>query len=159
MCSAGRRRQLVARRTRARATSALASGAFPFWGRGTRAGARSAAQRRAPDRPGGARRRVARCVARVAAMGGGEPGTPPRLDIPAQDDEAEHENGHLAAVWKMCSPGKDKTGGMSMQQELMKYIPPVEGATTTRFNRKKSPITEYLNKAIQLQVDLKSTSH
>lgn len=155
MCSAGRRRQLVARRARAHDVG-LGFRSVSVLGEGHTCGR---AQRRAPDRPSGARRSVARCVARVAAMGGGEPGTPPRLDIPAQDDEAEHENGHLAAVWKMCSPGSDKTGGMSMQQELMKYIPPVEGATTTRFNRKKSPITEYLNKAIQLQVDLKSTSH
>ena len=155
MCSDGRRRQLVARRARAHDVG-LGFRSVSVLGEGHTCGR---VRRRAPDRPSGARRSVARCVKRVAAMGGGEPGTPPRLDIPAQDDEAEHENGHLAAVWKMCSPGSDKTGGMSMQQELMKYIPPVEGATTTRFNRKKSPITEYLNKAIQLQVDLKSTSH
>ena len=52
-----------------------------------------------------------------------------------------------------------ETGGMSMSQESMLYIPPVEGATTSRFNRKKSAISEYLNKSIQLHVNLKSTSH
>lgn len=66
---------------------------------------------------------------------------------------------NLAAVWKMISPELDKTGGMSMSQESMLYIPPVEGATTSRFNRKKSAISEYLNKSIQLHVNLKSTSH
>ena len=72
---------------------------------------------------------------------------------------AQGSDKHLAAVWKMISPELDKTGGMSMSQEAMLYVPPVEGATTSRFNRRKSAISEYLNKSIQLHVNLKSTSH
>jgi hypothetical protein len=48
---------------------------------------------------------------------------------------------------------------LSYQQELMLFVQPTEGSIPTHHRNQKTEFGEYLRKANELHVNLKSTSH
>ncbi|GMH34253.1 hypothetical protein BSKO_02087 [Bryopsis sp. KO-2023] len=64
----------------------------------------------------------------------------------------------LNASWKTVSPAIDKVDTMSYGNELLQYVAP-EGTEITRHRRERGEFGAFLEKAIQLKVDLKSVSH
>jgi hypothetical protein len=48
---------------------------------------------------------------------------------------------------------------MSVSQELMAYIPPAPGTTPTKHRRKGAEFSGYVDKAVKLNVNLKSRNH
>mmetsp|Transcript_18371 Transcript_18371/g.34968 ORF Transcript_18371/g.34968 Transcript_18371/m.34968 type:complete len:85 (-) Transcript_18371:194-448(-) len=82
-------------------------------------------------------------------------------DMSPEEADARRAAGAKAmnASWKMMSKEEDPTPKISYSQELMGYIPPAEGSIPTHFRYMKSEFGEYLNKAVQLKVNLKSTAH
>mmetsp|Transcript_12739 Transcript_12739/g.17398 ORF Transcript_12739/g.17398 Transcript_12739/m.17398 type:complete len:86 (-) Transcript_12739:238-495(-) len=85
------------------------------------------------------------------------------MDIDPNSEEAFmiREAGKKAvnASWKMMDANQDPTPRISYSQELSAYIPPAEGTIPTQYRYQKSEFGEYLNKAVQLKVNLKSTAH
>mmetsp|Transcript_18475 Transcript_18475/g.31053 ORF Transcript_18475/g.31053 Transcript_18475/m.31053 type:complete len:91 (-) Transcript_18475:262-534(-) len=65
----------------------------------------------------------------------------------------------LRAEWKTCMPENDPTPKISYTQELMMYIPPAPGTIPTHHRMKKGEFKEFMEKAVRLNVNLKSTSH
>lgn len=63
------------------------------------------------------------------------------------------------AVWKAIEPDFDRTPQMSFSQEKMAYIPPAPGTTPTKHRRNGAEFSGYVDKAIKLNVDLKSRNH
>eukprot|EP00240_Pyramimonas_obovata_P008076 CAMPEP_0118929624 /NCGR_PEP_ID=MMETSP1169-20130426/6569_1 /TAXON_ID=36882 /ORGANISM="Pyramimonas obovata, Strain CCMP722" /LENGTH=91 /DNA_ID=CAMNT_0006871855 /DNA_START=82 /DNA_END=357 /DNA_ORIENTATION=- len=65
----------------------------------------------------------------------------------------------LRAAWKTCQPEKDHTPKISYSQELMLYVPPAPGTIPTHHRIVKGDFMEFVEKAVQLNVNLKSTAH
>ena len=63
------------------------------------------------------------------------------------------------AVWKEIEPDFDRTPQMSFSQEQMAYIPPAPGTTPTKHRRNGAEFSGYVDKAVKLNVDLKSRNH
>jgi hypothetical protein len=63
------------------------------------------------------------------------------------------------AVWKAIEPDFDRTPQMSFSQEKMAYIPPAPGTTPTKHRRNGAEFSGYVDKAVKLNVDLKSRNH
>ena len=65
----------------------------------------------------------------------------------------------LQAHWKTVAPDLDSTPTWSVSQEKLAYIPPAEGTVPTSFRYKRGVFGAYLDKAVRLKVNLKSTAH
>ena len=65
----------------------------------------------------------------------------------------------LTAVWKQIEPDANPTPTMSFSQHKMAYIPPAPGTTPTKHRRRTEEFTGYIDKALRLNVDLKSRNH
>jgi hypothetical protein len=63
------------------------------------------------------------------------------------------------AVWKEIEPDFDRTPQMSFSQEQMAYIPPAPGTTPTKHRRNGAEFSGYVDKAVKLNVNLKSRNH
>ena len=63
------------------------------------------------------------------------------------------------AAWKILDDKEDPMYTKSYSQSLLDYIPPAEGTVPTEHRHPRGQFGEYLNKAIQLKVNLKSTAH
>ena len=64
-----------------------------------------------------------------------------------------------SAPWKILSPEIDRTPRESYSQQMLRYYEPERDTIPTDFRSKKGDFSEYINKAIQLKVNLKSTAH
>eukprot|EP00218_Dolichomastix_sp_CCMP3274_P006736 CAMPEP_0170144516 /NCGR_PEP_ID=MMETSP0033_2-20121228/14144_1 /TAXON_ID=195969 /ORGANISM="Dolichomastix tenuilepis, Strain CCMP3274" /LENGTH=84 /DNA_ID=CAMNT_0010381021 /DNA_START=51 /DNA_END=305 /DNA_ORIENTATION=+ len=82
--------------------------------------------------------------------------TMPEFSGPPDYEQAERS---LRASWKMLTPDKDVTPQMSYSQEKLQYIPPAEGTIPTKHRFNSGAFGQYLDKAVKLKVNLKSTSH
>ncbi|KAK3280910.1 hypothetical protein CYMTET_11275 [Cymbomonas tetramitiformis] len=65
----------------------------------------------------------------------------------------------LNTTWKHYNPEIDKTPKISVSQEKLAYIPPAEGTIPTEHRMAKGVFGIYLDKAVKLKVNLKSTAH
>jgi len=65
----------------------------------------------------------------------------------------------VTAAWKILDDKEDPMYTKSYSQSLLDYIPPAEGTVPTEHRHPRGQFGEYLNKAIQLKVNLKSTAH
>mmetsp|Transcript_22622 Transcript_22622/g.27304 ORF Transcript_22622/g.27304 Transcript_22622/m.27304 type:complete len:84 (+) Transcript_22622:151-402(+) len=65
----------------------------------------------------------------------------------------------LNSTWKHFNPEVDHTPKMSTSQELLAYIPPAEDTVPTGYRIPKGVFGQYLDKAVRLKVNLKSTAH
>lgn len=63
------------------------------------------------------------------------------------------------AVWKTLEPEVDHMPKMSYGQEKLAYIPPAPGTIPTKFRNKQGVFGQFVDKAIKLKVNLKSTAH
>mmetsp|Transcript_29265 Transcript_29265/g.73050 ORF Transcript_29265/g.73050 Transcript_29265/m.73050 type:complete len:88 (-) Transcript_29265:2008-2271(-) len=63
------------------------------------------------------------------------------------------------AVWKTLEPASDVMPKMSFSQEKLAYIPPAPGTIPTKHRNTKGIFGQFVDKAIRLKVNLKSTSH
>lgn len=63
------------------------------------------------------------------------------------------------AVWKLVEPEVDHVPKQSYSQEKLAYIPPAPGTIPTKHRNTKGVFGQFVDKAIRLKVNLKSTSH
>jgi len=67
---------------------------------------------------------------------------------------------HRTTAGRACAfAQKDPMPKLSYQQELMLFVQPTEGSIPTHHRNQKTEFGEYLRKANELHVNLKSTSH
>eukprot|EP00227_Mantoniella_beaufortii_P011642 CAMPEP_0197575406 /NCGR_PEP_ID=MMETSP1326-20131121/816_1 /TAXON_ID=1155430 /ORGANISM="Genus nov. species nov., Strain RCC2288" /LENGTH=88 /DNA_ID=CAMNT_0043138167 /DNA_START=123 /DNA_END=389 /DNA_ORIENTATION=- len=63
------------------------------------------------------------------------------------------------AVWKTLEPESDAFPKQSYSQEKLAYIPPAPGTVSTKHRNTKGIFGQFVDKAIRLKVNLKSTAH
>ncbi|QDZ18329.1 hypothetical protein HOP50_01g08350 [Chloropicon primus] len=66
---------------------------------------------------------------------------------------------NLNAPWKILSPETDCTPRESYSQYMLRYHEPEEDTNPVEYRSKRGDFSEYIDKAIQLKVNLKSTAH
>lgn len=66
---------------------------------------------------------------------------------------------NLNAPWKILSPETDYTPRESYSQYMLRYHEPEEDTNPVEYRSKRGDFSEYIDKAIQLKVNLKSTAH
>lgn len=62
------------------------------------------------------------------------------------------------AVWKYIAPENDVTPTWSYGQEKLAYYPPAPGTVDTKHRMKSGEFVQFVNKALELGIDLKATS-
>eukprot|EP00232_Nephroselmis_pyriformis_P020855 CAMPEP_0182865660 /NCGR_PEP_ID=MMETSP0034_2-20130328/7805_1 /TAXON_ID=156128 /ORGANISM="Nephroselmis pyriformis, Strain CCMP717" /LENGTH=86 /DNA_ID=CAMNT_0024997971 /DNA_START=67 /DNA_END=327 /DNA_ORIENTATION=+ len=72
---------------------------------------------------------------------------------------ARAEKTMQAAPWKSQARAVDHTPRMSVGQQKLMYIAPAEGTIPSEFRNQKGIFASFLDKAVELNVNLKSTAH